>query len=84
MERTSLGERVTLLENELRGVPERVGALETQVTAVVVQVADFREEVRAELVAVHKEIKDGDDETRRLMRVLHEDLVERIASFGRG
>ena len=84
MERTSLGERVTLLENELRGVPERVGALETQVTAVVVQVADFREEVRAELVAVHKEIKDGDDETRRLMRVLHEDLVERIASIGRG
>ena len=127
----SLEERVTLLENELRGLPERVGELETQVTAVVVQVAGFREEVRAEFSDVReeiakfreavrvdfldvrgeftqfreevraefasvraemgsmrdelrKEIKDGDDETRRLMRVLHEDLVERIALIDRG
>lgn len=102
MEGKSLEERVTLLENELRGLPERVGALETQVTAVVVQaaefreevrgefsdvrreIAQFREEVRAEFVAVRKEIKDGDEETRRLMRVLHEDLVERIALIDRG
>jgi hypothetical protein len=116
MEGKSLEERVTLLENELRGLPERVGAVETQVTAGVVQtaefreevrdkfeqvrgefsgvrgeisdvrreIAQFREEVRAEFVAVRKEIKDGDDETRRLMRVLHEDLVERIALIDRG
>jgi len=30
------------------------------------------------------EIREGDDETRRLMRVLHEDLVARIASLDRG
>ena len=80
-----------MLENELRGLPERVGAVDTQVTAVVVQVAEFREEVRdkfeevrAEFAAVRKEIKDGDDETRRLMRVLHEDLVARISLIDRG
>ena len=84
MERKSLEERVTLLENELRGLPERVGAVGTQVTAVVVQAAEFREEVRAEFAAVRKEIKDGDDETRRLMRVLHEDLVARISLIDRG
>jgi len=101
MEEESLEERVTLLENELRGLPERVAAVETQVTAVVVQAAEFREEVRAEFsdvrgeiaqfreqvrdecAAVRKEIKDGDDETRRPMRVLHEDLVERIVLIDR-
>jgi hypothetical protein len=121
---------VTLLENELRGLPERVGALETQVTRVVVQVAEFREEVRAEFSDVRgefeqfrddvraqcaavrgeftqfrnevkaefgsvqgemssmrdelrSEIKNGDDETRRRMRVLHEDLVARISLIDR-
>jgi hypothetical protein len=28
------------------------------------------------------EIRTGDEETRRLMRVLHEDLVERIKTVG--
>ena len=112
MEGKSLEERVTLLENELRGVPDRIGTLETQVTAVVLHVAELREEMssmrgemtslRGEMTAMRgdmsslrgemtsmrdelrKEIKDGDDETRRLMRVLHEDLVARIALIDRG
>src|SRR5215468_3973497 len=102
MESRSLEERVTLLENDLRGLPERVGALETQVTAVVTQFAEFRDEVRGEFSSVRaamtsmradmasmrdelrKEIREGDDETRRLMRVLHEDLVSRIALIDRG
>ena len=108
MESRSLGERVTLLENDLRGLPERVGALETQVTVVVTQCAEFRDEVRGEFSFVRaamtsmrsdmtsmradmasmrdelrKEIREGDDETRRLMRVLHEDLVSRIALIDR-
>lgn len=37
------------------------------------------ESVRTEL---RKEIRDGDEETRRYMRVLHEDLVARIALLG--
>jgi chromosome segregation ATPase len=151
VEGKSLEERVTLLENELRGLPDRVGTLETQVTAVVLQAAEFREEVRAEFSSVRgdlssvreemtsmrdemtslrgemtsmrgemtsmrddmtslrgemtsvrgemtsmrgemtsmrdelrKEINDGDDETRRLMRVLHEDLVGRISLIDKG
>ena len=113
MEGKSLEERVTLLENELRGLPAQVGALGTQVTAVTARVAEFRdevrdkfddvrgeiaqfrEEIRVEFAAVRaemgsmrddlrNEIKNGDDETRRLMRVLHEDLVTRIALIDRG
>ena len=29
-------------------------------------------------------MREGDEETRRQMRVLHEDLVERIKTLGRG
>ncbi len=36
------------------------------------------------LVGLRQEIRDGDEETRRLMRVLHEDLVQRIALLGEG
>ncbi len=34
--------------------------------------------------ALRDEIRDGDEETRMLMRVLHEDLVWRIALIQRG
>jgi hypothetical protein len=36
------------------------------------------------LVALRQEIREGDEETRRLMRVLHEDLVQRIALLDEG
>jgi hypothetical protein len=39
------------------------------------------EQIREEL---GKEIRSGDEETRRYMRVLHEDLVERISKIGEG
>lgn len=53
--------------------------------------AKLHEEIRAlrgpggedlTLVGLRQEIRDGDEETRRLMRVLHEDLVQRIALPG--
>jgi hypothetical protein len=54
----------------------------------------FRNEVKAEFGSVQgemssmrdelrSEIKNGDDETRRRMRVLHEDLVARISLIDR-
>ncbi len=83
-----LEERVALLENELRGFPDRFGAVETRVTAVDERFQRFQLEVRNEFSAtreqLRKEIREGDEETRRLMRVLHEDLVARIALVGRG
>ena len=81
-------ERVALLENDLRGLPERVGALETRVASLDGQFQQFRIEVRDEFSAtrgqLRTEIREGDEETRRLMRVLHEDLVARIALISRG
>jgi len=50
---------------------------------------DLRSEIRAGDEALRGELADlradmhiGDDETRHLMRVLHEDVIERIARLG--
>jgi hypothetical protein len=89
VESKSLEERVTFLENEmqgLRGLPERVASLEN--------ILQFRAEVRGEFSAVRQdmqgivqmlraEIRAGDAETRRYMRVLHEEVLSRIANISR-
>ena len=88
MQPRSLDDRVTLLENKMQGLDERVGKLETRVTELTDQFVQFREEVRGEFSAtretLRREIRAGDDETRQLMRILHEDLVARIALIDRG
>ena len=38
--------------------------------------------VRREFAVVRDEIKEGDSETRRFMKILHEDLVGRIKLLG--
>jgi hypothetical protein len=90
VESKSLEERVTFLENEmqgLRGLPERVASLEENIL-------QFRADVRGEFSAVRQElqgivqmlraeIRAGDAETRRYMRVLHEEVLSRIASISR-
>jgi hypothetical protein len=77
----SLEERVSLVENELRGMPERVTALDAEFQQFRVEVRDEFSATREQL---QKEIREGDEETRRLMRMLHEDLVARIALIDRG
>ena len=74
----------------LERLPERVTALETQIV-------QLRDEMRAEFSAtrtdaragdervvqtLREEIRAGDDETRRFMRILHEEVIERIRLSG--
>ena len=69
----------------LEQLPERLGALESQVL-------QLRDEMRAEFSAtrselrneLRQEIRDGDEKTRRLMRVLHEEVLARIETLDRG
>jgi len=78
-----LEQRVTLLEE----MPARVDAL-------TLQVSQLRVEMRGECSAVRDEIRAGDEETRRVLReeiragdervmgqvrVLHEELISRLA-----
>ena len=86
MPQPPLARRVEILE-------EKVGALERlpgRMDALELQIMQFREEVRVEFSAIRQEaaasmdalraeMRDGDEETRRYMRVLHEDVISRIA-----
>jgi hypothetical protein len=95
MSRESLEARVDRLERRmdlLEQVPRRMDALEAQIV-------QLREEMRSEFSAIRGEMSAGDEETRRVlskemrdlfeanethMRVLHEDLVQRIATIKGG
>jgi predicted phage gp36 major capsid-like protein len=81
-------QRVTLLEE----LPGRVDAL-------ALQVSQLRDEMHTEFSAVRNEIRAGDEETRRVLRdeiragdervmgqarVLHEDIVSRLALIQEG
>ena len=77
MPESTLPERVTVLEQnveELASLPSRVGALE-------LQIVQLRDEMRVEFSAVRAEIREGDEETRRYMRVLHEEVLSRITTL---
>jgi hypothetical protein len=90
MELVSPEDGVTLLEEdvrELRELHERVASLE-------LNILQFNAEVRAEVSAVRQdlqgavqilraEIRAGDAETRRYLRVLHEEVLSRIAGIYR-
>jgi F0F1-type ATP synthase membrane subunit b/b' len=74
----SLEERVDMLERRveiLERLPEHVSALETQIV-------QLRDEMRAEFSTTRADARAGDEETRRYMRGLFEDLVERIKTIG--
>lgn len=61
--------RMTALEQ----LPERMDQMELQLV-----------ELRGDVAASRDELRAGIDDTRREMRVLHEDVLERIAVIGEG
>ncbi len=77
-----LGERIEMqgsaIRSEIRAVDE---TLRTEIRAVD---ETLRAEIRAGDETLRAEIRAGDEETRRLMRILHEDLIDRIARIGEG
>jgi len=80
-ERTLVG-RVEILEHTVEGLE----ALPGRVHAVELQIVPLREEMRAGFSALRAElqaeIRAGDEETRRYMRALHEEVIFRIATIG--
>ena len=82
---------------ELASLPSRMTAVELQIvrlrdemhagfSAVRPELAVMRDDLRTELKStaesLRAEIRSGDEETRRYMRVLHEDVIARIAALG--
>jgi hypothetical protein len=84
MSRESLEARIDRLERRV----ELLAQLPQRITALEVQIVQLREEMRSEFSAIRVEIqrdlRAGDEETRGLMRILHEDVIARIATLKEG
>jgi len=68
-----LEQRVEILEQ----LPNRVSAVESQIV-------HLRDEMQSEFSATRALIREVDEDTRRYMRVLHEDVIQRIATLAEG
>ena len=86
------------IESRVDRLERRVTDLETlpdRITAIESQIVQLRAEMRGEFSAVREEIRSGDEETRRVlgeridengrhMRVLHEEVIGRLATIQEG
>src|SRR5438128_141748 len=95
MPQESLVKRVEKLEGEmtaLAGLPAQVADLAAQVSQLRVEMragfSAIRDEIRAgdagTIGQLRDEIRAGDAETRSEMRILHEDVITRIALLQEG
>ena len=90
----TLTRRVELLEEKMQGladlpgrvtrVEERLTSVEGRLTKVENELGALRVEMRGEFVKVRQEIRSGDEETRNLMRILHEEVIERFKLLENG
>jgi hypothetical protein len=69
----NLTERVEVLEMDASGLKEGISALEGRMSNVEAQIVLLRTEMRGEFSAVRSE-----------MRMLHEEVLDRIAKIGEG
>jgi peptidoglycan hydrolase CwlO-like protein len=86
-----LPEKVSAVAADLAALRGDVTQLQSDVTQLRGDVTQFRSnvtqfqgDVRAEFAAVRDEIRTGDEETRRQMRILHEEVISRIALLDEG
>ena len=93
MQERSIVERVEILERKV----EALETLPDRMTRVELQLVQLRDEMRAEfsamrggadadvtLSSLRQEVRAGDEETRRYMRMLHEDVIARLAIIQEG
>jgi hypothetical protein len=87
--------RIEILERKVEGLE----LLPVRMTALESQILQLDKDMRAEFSAMRQEmatavseleqrlserISSGDEETRRYMRVLHEDVIERLSRIQEG
>jgi len=94
----TIGNRVDRLEErvtELEKLPERVTRVELQIvqlrtemrdefSAVRQEIQETRQALGAEIQETRQTLCEQIDETRRYMRVLHEDVIGRVAAIQEG
>lgn len=88
---TELSDRMAALSDGVTALSDRVGTLESNIlhfrADVRVEFSAGRDETRHEIQRtidmLRSEIRAGDVETRRYIRVLHEEVLTRIANVHR-
>jgi predicted nucleic acid-binding Zn-ribbon protein len=76
--------RVTRVEERLTGVEVRLTKVENELGDLRVEMRGEFGRVWAEFDKVRQEIRSGDEETRNLMRILHEEVIERFKLLEEG
>jgi len=91
MRQQGLAGRVDTLEEQvsvLEQLPARMDRLESQIVQLRTEMRGEFSAVRAEAQALkgqlRVEIREGDEETRRHMRVLHEEVIGRLRAIQEG
>ena len=78
----SFSERLLTVEGQvsaLQGVPKKVEELTVEVSQRRDETHAALSAIHAVLDAIHIAIREGDEETRRQMRVLDDEVISRIA-----
>jgi hypothetical protein len=78
MQERSIIERIQIPDKNaemLEIPPDRMAAVE-------LQLMQLREEMRGEFSAMRGDIRRSDDEVRRSVRVLHDNLIARLSAVG--
>jgi archaellum component FlaC len=73
-------DRFAKIDDRFANIDDRFAKVDAEFAKVDAEFA----KVHAEFAVVRAEIREGDEETRRYMRVLYEDLAERIKIMGVG
>lgn len=77
---TGLEQRFAIVEDRVEGVERRLEVVERRLDVVESQIVELRTEMRNEFSA----IRDALVETNRHMRVLHEEVLARLAAITHG
>ncbi len=80
MQERSIIERIVIAEEKV----EAADAGPSHPTPLELQLMQLREELRSELSAFREEVRGGDEETRRHVRLLHDTLIARLTAIGDG
>lgn len=76
----SFAERVLRLEGQMTSLQD----LPKKVDDLALQISQLRVDLRGEIAAMRRDVSAEIAETRRHMRVLHEDVIARIAQLQEG
>jgi predicted transcriptional regulator len=79
--RTEMGDEFSAVRAELAAIHQKFAAIDGEFVTVRGEIHATADAIKQEL---REEIRAGDEETRRLMRVLHEEVIGRFALLEEG